>query len=231
LATQRRKRSGLTACLAAVAVVAVGTVPLLPARATADSASEAEDLVRRTWYEGLPPESARALDDEAVARLVEMLSDPGEAAYHGNIALALGYSGRPGAYAALTTFAEAPVAGEVDRATFRSRTQVLLALGHLARRDGRALRWLLDAEEQGMGPPSWHFRHHRGPALRALLDERILTALALSASPAASRRIDRVIGAAQGPDAASRRRLRHARAARRLLDASSPERTPGVRPR
>jgi hypothetical protein len=151
--------------------------------------SWAEDLVRQTYFEGLPAEAARDLDDAAVARLAEMLADP---------------------------------IGEVDRATFRARTQVLFALGHLARRDGRALRWLLDAQTRPADPPSWTFRHHRGASLRTLLDEQLLTALALSRSPAAARHIDELIAETRGSDAASRRRRGHALAARAMLESGSP---------
>ena len=221
MASARRYRSGLVACLAAFLAAATATAPGV-VTATAESVSWAEDLVRQTYFEGLPSEAARDLDDAAVARLAEMLADPAEAPFHGNIAIALGYSGRPAAYTALTEFAASPVIGEVDRATFRARTQVLLALGHLARRDGRALRWLLDAQTRPAEPPSWTFRHHRGASLRTLLDEQLLTALALSRSPAAARHIDELIAETRGSDAASRRRRRHAQAARAMLESGSP---------
>jgi hypothetical protein len=184
---------------------------LLAAPAWADPADEAEAWVRELYYEGLPLEPAAGLDDAAVARLIELLEDPAEAAHHGNVVLALGASGHRDAYPALAAFADDAPAGEVDRATFRARTQLRLAFGYLARHDARALRWLL---EPGDGaPPAWHFRRQRGEALRVLLDELTLTGLALSGSPTAAARLEQVIDASRGRDPAARRRLRHAEGA------------------
>lgn len=189
---------------------------LLSGAAWADSADDAEAWVRQIYYEGFPPELAASLDGPAVERLAELLADPDEAEHHANIVLALGQSGHPLAYAPLAAYADTPLEGELDRAHFRARTWLYLAFGHLARVDARALRWLLDAYDAD-APPSWHFRHHRDGALRVLLDELTLSGLALSGSPAAALRLDRVIAQSRGPDLAAKRRRRHAEAARATL--------------
>ena len=187
---------------------------------SADSAADAEESVRELYYEGFPAELATGLDDAAIERLAELLDDPAEASHHGNIVLALGLSGHPDAYPALSVFAAAPLRGEVDRATFRARTQLRTAFGQLARVDPRALRWLLEDHEAD-APTTWHFRHHRDEALRVLLDELALTGLALSGAPAAATRLDRVIGESRGLDRASQRRRQHAEAVRARHDRAS----------
>jgi hypothetical protein len=192
-------------CGLAALIVSVG------AAAHADSAADAESWVREIYFEGLPYERASSLDTAAVGRLIEMLADPAEIAHHGNVVLALGMSGHPDAFAALSGFANRPLVGEVDRNTFRARTHSLLAMGHLARSDARALRWLLQHQSHA---PDWHFRHLSGERLANVLDEQTLTALALSGAPGAVAALDR---AATTPevDVQSTRRSRHAR---RLID-------------
>ena len=180
------------------------------ADARADSATEAESLVREIYYEGLPYEQASGLDTAAVNRLIEMLADPSEAPHHGNIVLALGMSGHPDAFAALSEFASDPPIGEVDRNTFRAHTHSLLAMGHLAREDDRALQWLLRRESREARTPDWRFRHLQGEHLANVLEEQTLTGLALSGAPEAVPALDR---AARAPDldVNTKRRGRHAR--------------------
>ena len=204
-------------------IPALGLALAVSGPAGADPVSDAETLVRAVWYEGLPAEAARDLSGPAIARLVEMLADPQEAPHHANIALALGYSGHRDAYPALAALLATPLAGEVDRDAFRTQTTTRLAMGQLARRDPRALRWLLDAEQRGAAAPAWHFRHHRGVALATLLEEQVLSALAISGAPAARVRLDDAVAearAATGP--AESRRLRFAEAARARLGAEAP---------
>jgi hypothetical protein len=173
-----------------------------------DSVSDAEDLVVAIYYEGLPYDDARALDDAGVARLAEMLADPGESAHHGNIVLALGMSGNPGAFEALASFASSPVTGEVDRAVFRARTHLGQAMGHLCHDDPRALTWLLRRSRLERTAPGWSFRQHRGDRLASLLEDQLLSGLAMSGTPRARAALERARDLARGDDAASQRRRR-----------------------
>jgi hypothetical protein len=66
-----------------------------------DSASAALDLVRPNYIDGFPIERARALDAAGVARLDALLRDPAELPAHCNAVIALGWSGRAEAVAAL----------------------------------------------------------------------------------------------------------------------------------
>jgi hypothetical protein len=173
-----------------------------------DSVSDAEELVVAVYYEGLPYDDARALDDAGVARLAEMLADPGESTHHGNIVLALGMSGGSGAFEALTGFASSPVTGEVDRAEFRARTQLGRAMGYLCHDDPRALAWLLRRAGRERTAPGWSFRQHRGDRLASLLEDQVLVGLAMSGTPSARTALERARAVGGDDDAASQRRRR-----------------------
>lgn len=192
----------------------------------ADGAREAEKLVREVYYEGLPPERARDLDDAGVARLAALLDEPAESAHHANALLALGMSGHPDAFGVLASYARRPIAGEVDRDTFRAHTRLYRAMGHLAREDPRALAWLLSRSQRPSAAPDWHFRHQAGARLATLLDEQILGALALSGSDEAEARLRRAEAEARGATPADQRRRRlveHAREQRRIVAEEGPE--------
>lgn len=191
---------------------------LAASAATGDPVADAEDLVRGVYYEGLPYEQARALDDRGVARLADMLSDPAEAPHHGNVVLALGMSGHPRAFEILAAYARREPAGEVDRDTFRARSGLAPAMGHLAQDDPRALRWLLDRARARRGDPGWSFRHQRGTRLATLLEEQQLTGLALSGAPQARRPLEDARERARGGDASALRLRRHADGALALHD-------------
>lgn len=181
----------------------------------ADPALEAETLVHRVYYEGIPYEETQDLDARAVARLGAMLRDPSEALYHANIVMALGMSGHRDAFALLAEYAERPLSGEVDRATFRARIRLAQAMGHLARRDPRALHWLLQRAAQPATAPGWYFRQQRGDRLAVLMQEQLLTGLALSGAPEAAAPLRRAAQRAGGSDTLDRRLRHHAEQAQR----------------
>lgn len=110
----------------------------------AGDASQVEDLVRRTWFEGLPIAQAAGLGEADGQLLAAMLVDPAEATHSGNIVMALGACGCGPAFEALTAFDAA--AGVDEQAARRAIPQ---AMGLLARSDPRALVWL---EERARGP-------------------------------------------------------------------------------
>jgi hypothetical protein len=141
-----------------------------------------------------------------------MLRSPAEAAHYANIIMALGMSGRRAAFAPLLAFSRAAPHGEVDRAAYRARTRLPLAMGHLARRHRRAVAWLVAEAEAPEIVPSWSFRHQRGLALAAVLREQTLTGLAISGARAAGPPLDRAASAS------GERRRRHGRNVRALHD-------------
>ncbi len=148
------------------------------------------DWVRQTWFEGVPHDEARALDQAACDRLAELLADPAEAAHHRKAIEALGIAGRPGAFEAIAAHASA---GD-DRGARRTRRAVAHAMGRLAGHDDRALAWLLahsDPRRRAIGPPA---------------DRGVLTGLALSGR---SEAVSRLEAAARGEGASGR----HAREA------------------
>ena len=153
---------------------------------------EIESLVRALYYEGLPEERARQIGPAGAARLAEMLSDPQESRAQANILMALGLAGQPGALEAIRGWAaRLPHEGEIDRDTFRAWQALPFALGHLARRDRRALAML----EAGLeaAPPGWTFRHHHGPRLHRLARRSAAMSLALTGLPEAGEVLDRAL--------------------------------------
>jgi len=201
-----------------------------PGAQAADSAVEAEELVSQLYYEGIPYEQTQGFDTRAVTRLGAMLREPSLAEYHANIVMALGMSGHPDAFALLADYAERPISGEVDRATFRTRTRLAQAMGHLARKDPRALRWLLQRAAQPAPQPRWHFRQHRDERLAVLLDEQLLTGLALSGAREAEEPLRRAAQQARGSDALDQRLRHHAEQARRLHQRVSRDGVDALRP-
>jgi hypothetical protein len=191
----------------------------------ADSASDAVELVRPVYIDAFPAERARALDAAGVARLAELLRDPEESAAHCNAVTALGFSGHPDAYAALAASAEPPPQGELSRARYCAALRLPLAMGHLARRDARALAWLEQAAAHGARDPGWSYGPDRGARLALLLREQVLTGLALSGRPEASAWLD-AQAATTAQDPVSARLRRHAQALRALHAQSAGEVTP-----
>ncbi len=147
----------------------------------------AEELVRAQYVEGLPYAEARELTPAGVGRLVEMLRDPAEAEHHDNIVMALGISGDPQAYPALTQFHDDPPEGEIDSAAYRARRALPLAMGHLARSDPRAFQFLLDAVQARAiaSVPEWSYRHLAGERLEGILRRAAITGVAMSGQPEA----------------------------------------------
>jgi hypothetical protein len=170
----------------------------LPSAGRAESdVAAAERLARTPFAEGVPYAEARELSDAGVARLIEMLDDPDAASHRAQIIEVLGMSGGAGAYSAVAAAAAGQPAGEVDRATLRTRVAILVALGHLARSDERALADLETAVARG-DAPRWSHRHLRGAKLGALLQRSAVTALAMSGTPRAESALRRLRAGAGG---------------------------------
>ncbi|MEM7411090.1 MAG: hypothetical protein AAF430_12710 [Myxococcota bacterium] len=167
------------------------------APATALGPDEAENMVRSTWYEGLPEEEAAQIDADGAAHLATLLADPAEKAIHANVLLALGYSGQPGSAEAVLAYAGNPPSGEVDRDIFRAWQAMPFALGALAESDPRALQRLgamLDGEEVG-----WSFRHHTAERIQMQCKRGAVTALSSTGLPAAAAMLQRASEAASDP--------------------------------
>ena len=181
----------------------------------------AEALARDTYYEGVPTEAARALGSAGVARLIEMLGDPAEAPHHAQILEVLGMSGHRDAYAAVKAAAADEPSGEVDRAELRKRVAVLVALGHLARDDDRALADLATVVwVESVRAPRWSHGRLHGARLSGLMRRGAVSALATSGrheARASLQRLERQAGS--DPEL-----QRHVRSALRRLERA-PQRT------
>lgn len=179
---------------------------------------ETEALVRVSYFEGMPEEAAARIGPAGAERLAEMLFDPEEGRSHGQILLALGLCGWPGAMTAILRWnailsesatvdrVATPRTGEIDRDLFKAWQAFPYALGHLAHFDRRAivhLETLMNA-----AAPSWTFRHHRGARLLDLARRSAATSLALTGLPEARRALDRA--SRNASDAAFEEHLRNA---------------------
>jgi hypothetical protein len=199
MATPRNRISRLL--IAAVLGAALSLAPF--ASALADpSRDAAETLARATFYEGVPPEEVNALDSAGIERLIEMLGDPAEAPHHAQILEVLGMSGRSEAYAAVASAAAEEPTGEVDRAQLRKRVAILVALGHFARDDDRALAALeAAAQADPIRAPRFSHGRLRGKRLSGLMRRSAVSALANSGraeARATLRRLER--DAAEDPE-------------------------------
>ncbi len=191
-----------------------------PARAQLAEEGFAEELVRAQHVEGLPYAEARELTAAGIERLVEMLRDPAEAEHHDNIVMALGISGDPQAYPALTQFHDDSPEGKIDSAAYRARRALPLAMGHLARSDSRAFQFLLDAVHARAitSVPEWSYRHLAGERLEGILRRAATTGLAISGRPEAVA-VLRALGERARDDPRATDELRvHVREAERLWD-------------
>ncbi len=191
-----------------------------PARAQLVEGDFAEELVRAQYVEGLPYAEARDLTLAGIERLIEMLRDPAEAEHHENIVMALGISGAPEAYPALVEFQDREVEGEVDAAEYRARRALPLAMGHLARTDPRALRFLLEAARRE-GPesvPRWRYLYLREQKLAGILRRAAITGVAMSGQPEAVAALRALRERARAdPNTTDEMRV-HVREAERLCD-------------
>lgn len=165
------------------------------------SAAEAEALVRRIDFEGMPRDEAARIGPEGAARLASMLADPAERAHHGRILLALGCAAQPGALEAIEAWeANAGLTGEIDRAGFRAWQLLPFALAELSRADARALG-RLEARFDSV-PPRWSFRQFKGGRLQQMQRRAVASALAETGLPAAARALDALAQRTGDPDLA-----------------------------
>ena len=149
----------------------------------------AERLVQVRYHEGVPFEEAHALSAVGVSRLIEMLPDPEYTQHRSNIVLALGMSGRPGAYEALERYASQDPHEPVTATEYQARMNVPPAMGHLARQDDRALRYLLWSVREYPQPTRWTYQHLDGERLARLLRRAAVSGLGISGRPDASREL------------------------------------------
>ncbi|MEE8164451.1 MAG: hypothetical protein V3T64_02680, partial [Myxococcota bacterium] len=118
---------------------------------------------------------------------------------HPNILVALGMSGSPAAFDAIADYALRGSSGELDRLEFRALRSIAYGMGHLARVDGRALAWLIQAATDPNVGPQQSFRQMDPDRVAGLLREGAISGLALSGRPDAARVLAEII-AAPGAD-------------------------------
>jgi len=210
--TLQRLRNFLTAVTAPAALTATTALIALTAPCTvhaqASGPAAAEQLVRQTYFEGLPLARVQALDDAAGVRLAEMLGDPDEAEHHANIVVALGLCGCGPAFETLRDFAARPRSADVPRPDFLAWEQVPYAMGHLARVDARALAWL--ANEAAHAEPGFSYAARSASALARQRRAAAVQGLGLAGTAASDAELVR-LAAAHPQDAFLARRVARAR--------------------
>jgi hypothetical protein len=178
----------------------------IPAAAIANlDAAEADAIVRARWFEGVPANRIESLTPDAVRRLGVLLADPNQRQTHAPALELLGRAGADGAYELVADYADRVPSGEVDRAIFRARLAIPLALGYLARRDDRALSRLIDAADAGAAPAPWRRARRVGVRSGVLRQKMAITGLALSGRPEAETTLRRM-GAQVAPSRVARGR-------------------------
>ena len=119
---------------------------------------------------------------------------------------------------AIAAWADQPLQGEIDRATFRAWQALPFALAKLAEHDPRAVA-RLSARLENEDAPRWTFRHHRGERLRKLRRKAAADCLAETDHPDSDAALGRAAGRVTDPglrahieQARERRRARRDRA-------------------
>ncbi|MEM7588178.1 MAG: hypothetical protein AAF560_32620 [Acidobacteriota bacterium] len=106
---------------------------LLSSLAAAPARADVYQVVRGTYYHGLPYELGHSLGPKAVPTLLELLAKPEEREHWANIITVLGMIGDDRATESLVEFLERRFEGKVDPATYRALLEVPTSLGLLAR--------------------------------------------------------------------------------------------------
>ena len=153
-----------------------------PARAADSWTMDAtQAIVMRVYYEGLSLELAQTLPPAATPHLSAILRDPELLPYHPNAMLALGMTGHPGSYEILSGYS-IDLTGEVSRPTYQAMVARHIAMGHLGRRDSRAVLWLTNILRDTNPGPEFTFRALKGARLARELRGQAAAAVALSGS-------------------------------------------------
>ena len=97
------------------------------------------------------------------------------------LVLALGMTGHPGSYEILSGYS-IDLTGEVSRPTYQAMVARQIAMGHLGRRDSRAVLWLTNKLRDTNPDPEFTFRALKGARLARELRGQAAAAVALSGS-------------------------------------------------
>lgn len=152
-------------------------------------AADVYQVVRTTYYHGIPYQHARSLGPEAVPTLLELLGRDEEREHWANIVTVLGIVGDGRATEPLIDFLEHRFAGPLDGATYSALVAVPTSLGLLARdSNSRAFAYLRDAtslEFWQVKQLAWSLPSLEGQERDLLMVRRSITGLGFSGSEAA----------------------------------------------
>ncbi len=188
-------RASLMATLALGLWIAPG-----PAQAELD-AETALEMARAQWFEGIPDDHLDRLSRDAHRALADLLADPAEIEHHDTAIEILGRAGGNRAFALIQRYQERADAAndeEISADAHRARLAIPAALGHLARRDDRALRHLLREVERG-DAPRWRTKRISEERAAAVHREVCAIGLGLSGREEAAQALQRMRRAGDTP--------------------------------
>ncbi len=154
-----------------------------------DAPDSAHAFAETLYFENVPFDEASQLSDADVRRLAGWLEDATRTEQHPNIVIGLGMSGNKRAYRALRRYAKRAPKGAVESAQYRARMAIPIAMGHLARSDHRALRYLA-RELRRPRPVQWTYRHLDEERLAAMLLRARVSGLGISGLPKATAELE-----------------------------------------
>lgn len=176
------------------------------ASAASPAFAQTDDIrsfVQELYVEGVPYEEAIKFDaDAATTTLLQMLDDPDQEPYWGNVVITLGMLGHDRAVQPLIRFLEQDAGGRISRRHHAAKNVVPMALGYLVNRSRNqaALAYL----QAGVKPEAWTARnlkwlspvHDTNDGRNQQLSKMAIVGLALSAQPAAAQTLHTLQGAA-----------------------------------
>ena len=112
----------------------------------ADRLLPVEDFVKQAFPHGVPINVANQYTSADSAKLVGLLQQPANLAYHSNILETLGFIGDPSATSAVINYIQQGD-GDITGEAFRAKSNAFLSLGYMVNKDGNpaALTYLIDS--------------------------------------------------------------------------------------
>ena len=179
---------------------------VITASGSQGAAMDIKTFVRAEYEHGIPYGEAAQFEGSVTPTLLNMLKDPQEKKWWGNIIATLGIIGDERAVAPLIDFLEHDIRGEVDPDLWGALLAVPQALGHIAARgDDKALNYLV-ANTTGKAWQTkrlpWTFQGRSGEKLYTPLIKSVIISLGISSQPRAIQVLEQMQIAPDTPEEA-----------------------------
>lgn len=180
-----------------ILLIAAGFILLVTISSyTQHTPDDIKAFVRTDYEHGIPYDQSVKFDKTVVPTLLEMLKDPREQNWWGNIIATLGVIGDARAVNPLISFLERDVRGEVDPRLLSALLSVPTALGHIAAKgNDQAIDYLIansrSATLRAKKIP-WKFGALSGDQLQMPLMKASILGLGISAQPRAMQALEQM---------------------------------------